>query len=76
MANEFTEKEKVFFKRLKDEKPKVKFIPVFLVVSFLIGLLIDALNDFSMFRNIPTVYFGIFGLLILVILYLGSRRGN
>jgi hypothetical protein len=44
MANEFTENEKAFLKRLKDERPLFKFILIFIFALLVLGLIIYAFS--------------------------------
>jgi hypothetical protein len=46
MPNEFNENEKAFLKSLKDDRPKFKFILMFIIVSLVLGLIISVLSRY------------------------------
>jgi hypothetical protein len=80
MKNDFTEQEKEFFKRIRDDNPKPRaFKIIAIVIIFLLGLgiALDAINGFYIFRKAKPISWGILGLFILSLFYLvGEAVGD
>lgn len=70
MKTDFTEQEKEFFKRQKDDSSKLKTIAIVIVVMLGFGVLLDALNGFQIFRKAKSITWGIGGLFLLSIFYI------
>ena len=73
MEPEFSKQEKEFFKRIRNDKSKPKiFRMIAIVIIFLLGLgiILDALNDFRIFRENKFLPLGVLGLLLLAVFYL------
>jgi len=70
MKNQFTEQEKVFFKRYRNSDSILKRILIGLSLLLFFGLLLDALNSFMILRNSKSVFHGIVGLLIITVIYI------
>ena len=71
MKDEFSQKEKEFFLRLKEgNSTKNKTIFVALLSLLILGLIIDALNGFYILSNAKTVFWGIGGIILFALFYL------
>ena len=79
MEPEFSKQEKEFFKRIRNDKSKPKIFRIIaIVIIFLIGLgiVLDALNGFRIFREAKSLPLGVLGLLLLAVFYLLGEGGE
>ena len=77
MKNEFTKQEKEFFKNYKCNDSLGKSIAIGVLFLLGFGVCIDAVQGFQILRHSKSVFHGIFGLILLVILYfIGETIGE
>ncbi len=75
MKEQFSKKEKEFFKRQRGERSNLKVILIGIAFLLFIGLLFDAFSGFYIIKHSKSIYGGIAGLFLFSLLYLFGEAG-
>ena len=75
MEEQFSKKEKDFFKRLGGERSNLKGIFIGIAFLLFIGLLLDAFSGFYIIKHSKSIYGGIAGLFLISLFYLFGEAG-
>ena len=75
MKEQFSKKEKAFFKRYKGEGSNLKVILIGIAFLLFIGLLLDAFSGFYIIKHSKSIYGGIAGLFLFSLFYLFGEAG-